>query len=228
MNAEIITSIILKKAIPALNSLFISARENSNFLIGSEQILVNNVPIDNPLRTLSRIIDNPQILQMNDFKLGSDFMTLVHGDLTLENILVTENYETKFIDPLSAIMDPSAILNNKFIREKTSPAFDLIKLMQSVDLNYEVWTSRSNIAKLNADGSIKFRVDLLSGGLNSTIREPILDYYKHIGVNTSEKNINFLLALQLFRIIPYKMNQQMDQAWFCLALGSQLLQKGLE
>jgi NDP-sugar pyrophosphorylase family protein len=228
MNSEVITSIILKKAFPALNSLILSAQENSKLEIGAERIIINNFSVENPLRILSRIIDAPKILQKNEFKLGSDFMTLVHGDLTLENILITENYEIKFIDPLSAMMDPSAILNNKFIREKTSPTFDLIKLMQSIDLNYEVWTNSSTIAKVNKDGSIQYRTDLLSGGLNSTIRTPILDYFKQLGVNTSEKNINFLLALQLFRIIPYKMNRHVDQAWFCFALGSQLLEKGFE
>jgi predicted trehalose synthase len=170
---------------------------------------------------LKKIIENPTWLKDHKINLGAKYLTLIHGDLTLENILVGNDDKLKFIDPLSAMMDPSAFINFNLERTKTSPVFDLIKLLQSIDVGYEVWSKMQNVAGVDVNANISFRSELITS--SSKVRETIIDYYSTLGVNVNQVNLNFLLALQLFRIIPYKLQAEIDKAWYCFAVATTLI-----
>ena len=88
-------------------------------------------------------------------------------------------------------------------------------------MNYEVWTKIQNVAGVDVDSNISFRSELITS--NSKVRKTIIDYYSTLGVNVNPVNLNFLLALQLFRIIPYKLQSEIDKAWYCFAVATTLI-----
>jgi len=220
VQTDIIISIILNKALPAIEALFSTQFAKSIFQ-SSEFLTINNKIYKNPALMLKKIIENPTWLKDHKINLGAKYLTLIHGDLTLENILVGNDDKLKFIDPLSAMMDPSAFINFNLERTKTSPVFDLIKLLQSIDVGYEVWSKMQNVAGVDVNANISFRSELITS--SSKVRETIIDYYSTLGVNVNQVNLNFLLALQLFRIIPYKLQAEIDKAWYCFAVATTLI-----
>ena len=64
--------------------------------------------------------------------------TIIHGDLTFENILIKDN-NFYFIDPYGGFLDYKS---NKNILFKTNILFDIGKLCQSLIANYEEWNER--------------------------------------------------------------------------------------
>jgi hypothetical protein len=69
--------------------------------------------------------------------MGQDWSTVIHGDLTAENVLLTPSGPA-LIDPLGAKMD---LYHHPFLAGVglTSPFFDYMKLLQSLLMDYESW-----------------------------------------------------------------------------------------
>ena len=104
--------------------------------------------------------------------------------------------------------------------------FDLVKLLQSTDAGYEIWNRAQGVANLSHNGQINWRDDFLPATIG--FKTDILEFYSSLEITVDEDILNFLLSLQLFRLIPYKMRIAPDKALFCLAAGSAFLQSSME
>jgi NDP-sugar pyrophosphorylase family protein len=218
--------VILNKAIPALNSLFtISTYSKWNFQ-HLDQLIFNGRQVQNPIKILHKVIENQSIISRFEKSISGGKKCIIHGDLTLENVLIDSEMKVKFIDPLGALMDPTIKNHNRNSLSLTTPFFDLIKILQSLDAGYENWNSTKGVAGLSQNGEITWSEELIPKG--SVIRQSILDFFGRFGISADEKTLFLFKALQLFRLIPYKLRTSHDKAWFCLAVGSFYLEKSLD
>ena len=121
---------------------------------------------------------------------------LIHGDLTLENMLFDERTRNlTLIDPLGSTMDPAA---NRNFNIETIPVFDLGKIMQSTVARYEAWSKNKEISneekkeyckKINKDD-----VDLYSF---------YNIYEEYLGNNYIADGLVALITI-LIRVAPYR------------------------
>ena len=221
-NEEIIINLILKKAIPAVNLIYGSIGLTTYKLGAKEEILINGEARTNPLIQLSKIVSRIEDGSLKIGGLKCDYLSKIHGDLTAENILIDDHQNPIFIDPLGSTMDITAIENGQIIREKTSPFFDYIKLMQSFKTNYEMWNVYEMPAEIDEQSSFWYKADLVMSQKPYT--EKIKQYYDAIGADTSDSNTNLMLAILLLRIIPYKIQNQFSQALMCLCIATELME----
>jgi NDP-sugar pyrophosphorylase family protein len=210
--------LIYEKAIPGINSL--RSRSNSEVLsaIQAEVIEINGKKLPNPVGKLKHIAENRKDL----LGYSSQFKTLIHGDLTFENIL-TRAGKPLLIDPLGAFMDPKMQANPKTFLERVSPMWDLIKLLQSEVLEYEKWNYESGI--LNSDSSGRFWIESKPNErMDGRVASRIINHYSDFGLDLSHANLNLMLSILLFRLIPYKIGVSIEKAMYCWVLGTLLLE----
>lgn len=223
---ELLLKIILKKAIPAIENLFGGYYSIPSISSSTKKLLINSDLVTNPLLRLKDLAENPELLQHHGFSLYADFNSMIHGDLSMENILVSKKSGVKLIDPLGAFMDPTKNRSTQVATQKTTPCFDMIKILQSMVAGYELWSEAKLVTYLDDKEGLVWRDDLLPKDPLATGH--ITNFFGSLGVKTDEKNIDFLLAMQLFRIIPYKLSIRPDVAWYCLAAGTKFLERSLK
>lgn len=219
---DIIIDLILKKAIPAVNLIFGSSGLSAHKLGAKKELFINGIARTNPLTQLSKIISR---IEDGSLKLGGlkcDYLSYIHGDLTAENILIDENQTPIFIDPLGPTMDITAIENGLIIREKSSPFFDYIKLMQSFKTNYEMWNIYEMPTEIDDQSGLWYKAELVAS--QEQYIDKIKLYFDSIGTDTSDANTNLMLAILLLRIIPYKIQNQFSQALMCLCIATELME----
>jgi hypothetical protein len=209
--------LIHEKALPAIKSLSSHPAANINFDNSSSDFYINGKKIQNPVSKLLKIAEYGNSFQAYE----SNFKTLIHGDLTFENILYSEQGPV-FIDPLGAFMDPQLQTNPKLHLENASPMWDLIKLLQSSVLSYEKWSTVSGILELSGPGRFEFENNHSDLFVDSNTRQ-IIAYFSRFELDLSDENIKFMLAILLFRLIPYKLSISLESALYCYALGTEIL-----
>lgn len=166
-----------------------------NHLINSKNVLIN----DKEYLGLREILKN---IQLDNPK----FISPIHGDLTLENIMYN-NEEIKIID-----MDGSKYLD--------SPCFDLGKLFQSIVSKFKEWKDNKNLIlnlnpkniKCNND-NFKYEFDNTKYLLEifSNILEINLEETKKIGI--------FSMATYFIRFIPFMKKISQETAIYSLILS---------
>lgn len=161
-----------------------SIKSENETLLESNYIIINQKKCKNIIKIFDEIIYSKKPLYnfiRNNF--DQKFKTIIHGDLTFENILIKDkNYY--LIDPYGGFADYKS-KNNIFF--KTSIFFDIGKICQSTVANYENWDEK----KVYFSQSKK---DLINWNIKF-INEKSLK-----NVAFLEKNFNFL-KLKNFDII---------------------------
>lgn len=219
----LVVDLILNRAIPALNLLFNSANISSHQLASQEVICINDRQVENPLKKLSRLVGE---IESGDLSIGgvkADLFCTIHGDLTAENVLVKDSLIPMLIDPLAATMDLSAYDEGVLVREKSSPFFDYLKLMQSFSTSYEKWDRYERPAEIDESNKIWYNKTLY--GVHNAAVDQVRLFYQSIGVDTGIQNTSLMLAVLLLRIIPYKIQLQQSQALMCFCIAAELLEE---
>jgi hypothetical protein len=140
-----------------------------------------------------------------DWLLGQihDYRTaIIHGDATIENIIVLPGTETKiyFIDP-----NPDNIFN--------SPLIDFAKVMQSLHLGYEGLHRGVEFSVFNKEITVNIVRSQAYSILHNKFEKLIIEVYD---TNTL-KEVYFHELVNYIRLIPYKLkeNKNTGLAFFC-------------
>lgn len=139
-------------------------------------------------------------------KFRPQFLSLVHGDLTFQNIMVRGDGDTKIID-MEAQDSLEAI------------ELDLGKIFQSIHSQYETWSqSRTPLCEgaAPADIRLNFKPASPDAGLLDAVRGR---WSTILGCSRDEVDMRggFYLGLHLVRMVPFRMKTSMDHAVYALA-----------
>ncbi len=211
-------NLIGQKALPAIELLSRQDRFPFRDMNLRKDILVNGSLIENPINKLNSIAARNKSL-LGSF---SQIQTLIHGDLTYENILVNGS-NPLLIDPLGAFMDPDMQSRQEHFLESVSPIWDLIKLLQSALLDYEAWNYAANICTFDSKNGINTNGEIVFSWKSPDI-QLIIEQYSNFGLDLTESNLNLMLAILMFRLIPYKIPLSMEKSMYCFTIGSKLLE----
>jgi NDP-sugar pyrophosphorylase family protein len=215
---------IINKSMPGIEALYKSANYTEMKLHKLKRIKINGINYDNPLSTLQLVLKHIQNRSLSEYGFFSGIEAEIHGDLTGENILVKPNNTVYLIDPLSTYLCPQKRIDNELSMSHGAVSYDFIKIIQSFYAGYENWATSTTAAYQEKNGTIFFDESLAINSISTHLGE-VLDMYADFGVNTSEKNMNMLGALMLFRLIPYRLLINEVSALYCLSLGTLMLER---
>ena len=180
---ETIKKYIEEKVISNLEKIE-SAKELKS-LLDYDKLIINGESYLN-LKHLKKWLSKKNLMEMFE----SDVVCSIHGDLTVENIIITEsNPEQPFY-----IIDPNTgnILD--------SPALDYAKLLQSLHGAYEFLTLTENVqVKRNEISYIAFRSSHYSNIYNA--------FHDYLETNFSPKQVQSIYFHEIvhwIRLIPYR------------------------
>jgi hypothetical protein len=133
------------------------------------------------------------------------FLSLVHGDLTFQNILLSPEGDLKVID-MEAQDGLEAV------------ELDMGKIFQSTHSGYDHWSRLSvNLCEQSADG---VRLLHAPAAPDEIVFAPVRRRWSHI-LGCSEEAVEmkggFYLGLHLARMVPFRLRQSEDQAVYALA-----------
>lgn len=209
-----------EKTIPGILSLFKDSRYQHLNLENRKMLRINDKNFSNPFLELRN--SKIDLFQNNNLGFLCDVECLIHGDLTLENILTTPD-EVFLIDPLSNFMDPSHLRGNIDNLYRANLTYDFLKLLQSLKCGYENWSSIDNCANIDSEGQFYFEFNLVNENLG--VIEKIKPLYSNYGINVTDENINLLSALILYRLVPYRLKKNPNSAIFAFCLATSLLEE---
>ena len=216
-NKQLLKELINKKVFPSIK--FLEKNKDFKKILSNKKIKINNKFYENSKVLLNIFLKPKNNKNKKLFKnFDSQYKTIIHGDLTFENILV-KNKKFFFIDPLGSFMDPK--FDGDFLN-KASLYFDLAKLCQSILTNFEVWKNYKNFnfkLQKNKSSDINFDISKFLGKISDRKFLLIVDKYKFLN-----KNIKDLLLIHLsiimFRIIRYKVKENFNAAVMCYVMGT--------
>lgn len=139
-----------------------------------------------------------------------DFLSIVHGDLTFQNIMVSPEGFARVID-----MESSAQLD--------APELDLGKLLQSVLSQYDDWHGAAGpLTETAPDGAIalRFRPAEPDPAVLAAVRGRWAELLRCSRDQVDIKG-NFYLSLHLIRMVPFRLRESEDQALYALATALQ-------
>ena len=216
-NKQLLKELINKKVFPSIK--FLEKNKNFKKILFKKKIKINNKFYENS-KNLLNIFLKPKNNKLKNLlkNFDSQYKTIIHGDLTFENILVKNN-NFFYIDPLGSFMDPK--FDGDFLK-KASIYFDLAKLCQSILTNFEVWKNYKNFnfkLEKNKSLDINFEISKFLGKTNDKKFLLIVNRYKFLN-----KNIKDLLLIHLsiimLRIIRYKVKENFNAAVMCYLMGT--------
>jgi len=195
---KLLSNLLKKKAIKSINSMSRDYKE----IINSKKIIINGKTCKNLLATLeSFACGKSSFSKMINNNFDQKYKTIIHGDLTFENILIKDK-NFYFIDPYGGFLDYKS---NKNILFKTNILFDIAKLCQSLIARYEEWNEK-DIINLKSSATKSFIIKLLNKNYEEKFRflEKIYSDYK---IKEFNQILKIYLVITLTRIIRYKVLQ---------------------
>jgi hypothetical protein len=145
------------------------------------------------------------------------FLSLVHGDLSFQNIMVGERESVKAID-----MESSDRLD--------AIELDLGKLYQSIYSQYDTWSlCRKPLCNIRNDTDLE--LNFIPEQPEKAMLHAVHDRWSAI-MNCSRDLVDvkgsFFLGLHLVRMVPFRLRVSEDQALYALATAIQWLSRSLD
>ena len=165
-----------------------NSRSISN-LLQYEKIFINGVEYNN-FNFYKKYLDSEYLYEV--FK--NDEYSIIHGDLTIENIICTRN--TLGMDEFY-IIDP----NTGNVHE--SPNLDYAKLLQSLHGGYEFLMSTKNVTVVDNKVNFLFTKSFAYRELHNILQGYMLE---HFGAERT-KSIYFHEIIHWLRLMPYKIDK---------------------
>ncbi len=181
-------------------------------LIFGDGLTIDGNPYPSLDRLLSEIADKRVV---GSFR--PQFLSLVHGDMTFQNIMVGERGSVKAID-----METADSLD--------AIELDLGKLYQSIHSQYDAWSLRRT-PLCAIDGEIDIALNFSPERPDSAMLRSVHERWSSI-LNCSRDLVDlkggFFLGLHLVRMTPFRLKVSDDQAIYALATGIQWLSRSLD
>lgn len=204
-NLDLLDSLIIQKAIPSIQTL---KKCEYGRKILKKKIIINNLKCENILTIFNKILNGKDSISKKlKINFDSDNKTIIHGDLTFENILINEK-NFYLIDPLGSFMDIK--FDNNFLL-KTTPLFDLGKLSQSILVNYENWKNDKKINKYVHGNEFKLPIYKTTDKKFFNI---LINKFKGLTKNLTQVVILHMIII-LCRIIRYRVEKYPVSAILC-------------
>jgi dTDP-glucose pyrophosphorylase len=209
-------SLFYERLIPAFEVLsgYMAANHSIRLDLDSE-IILNDRSLGS-LTDLTRKIEDV-ISRPTWSDIEQPWSTLIHGDLTAENILITPE-GIALIDPLGAKMDLYH-QTSRYGLGLTSPFFDYLKLLQSLLVCYEDWKDRDEDLLWNNGGVI---LQEKKPSINSRDVRQISAFFRQIGVSVGLEQTKINLCILLFRLIPYRLSINPRSALLAFIYGMKI------
>jgi len=179
------------------------------FLSG-EGPVIDGVPHPSLEHVMAKV-RRPEVLA----KFTPQFLSLVHGDLTFQNVMLGANGVT-LID-----MEAQDGLE--------APELDLGKMFQSLFSQYEVWSRVTTPLCAPASGGVALAYS--PAAIEMALFEIVARRWSRIlGCSVEEVALKgcFYLGLHLVRMVPFRLKQSTDQAVYALATALVQLRQALE
>ena len=181
-------------------------------LIYGEGTMIDGVPFHSLDRLMSEIGDRRPAECFRP-----QFLSIAHGDMTFQNIMVGERGSVKAID-METTDELEAI------------ELDLGKLYQSIHSQYDAWSlRRTRLCEVLGETTIdlKFKPERPDSAMLSSVHErwsSILNCSRDL----VDLKGGFFLGLHLVRMTPFRLAISEDQALYALATGIRWLSRSLE
>ncbi len=187
---ELSKDIVIKKLVPTLHNIF---SDLTQILDIYKPFLSENLK--------SKIISLLKNLSKNNELWSNHKLSLIHGDLTIENILFDSDNSIYLIDPLGSTMD---IRKNGSMDQYTSPIFDLGKVMQSTISNYENWAylDINSIDLFIRNFSLEEEFNQIDDNLEDL--GSLFEFYSQYIQSNLKFDSLFATAQILIRVAPYR------------------------
>ena len=205
-DTKLLKELITKKAIPSIKTL--KKLKLGKVLLKKKKITINDLECDNIFNIFNNIINerNPASKNLKQ-NFDTKNKTIIHGDLTFENILIDKK-KSYFIDPLGSFMDVK--FEDDFLF-KTTPLFDLGKLSQSIIANYESWKNEKNINKFVTKNKFKLPK---KHKVDKELFKILIKSFNGLTTNLLEVVIMHMIII-LCRIIRYRVVKHETSAILC-------------
>ena len=181
-------------------------------LVESDTINLNGQKIVGLTSTLSKIINDES--NMNFYSPCG--LSMIHGDLTFENILYNSHDDVKLID-----MDGANVID--------AVELDLGKMFQSLVGKYESWANETKQFLIcNPDGHFQLDVDF---DVNDELLNLCIDSWsKILDENKSRvyKKALFYMGLHFVRMIPFRLSKKPQQYITPLLLATKFIHDSFE
>jgi aminoglycoside phosphotransferase (APT) family kinase protein len=145
------------------------------------------------------------------------FLSLVHGDLTFQNIMVNAGGDTKVID-----MEAQDSLE--------AVELDLGKIFQSIHSQYETW-SRQRTPLCESVSPANLRINFRTADPDGELLDAVSRRWSKI-LNCSRDAVamkgQFYLGLHLVRMVPFRLKTSVDHAVYALATAIMHLDAAVE
>lgn len=120
----------------------------------------------------------------------------VHGNLTLENIIVSPNLDLMFIDPYFEV-------------GVGTPLGDYAQLLQSSDANYELIMAQFNNGKYALTGNCVLNLKVEKNPQVKFINRIFINFVNNLGCETYFK-VRWLEVSQFIRMLPFKFSSDQN------------------
>lgn len=216
---SLLSHLINFKAKPSLD--FLKENKLINSTLKQKKISINGNKIDNINFCFNKILDKKdKFFNKASNIFDSENKTVIHGDLTLENIIVSKN-KFYFIDPLGAVMDYKS--KSDFFY-KTNIFFDLGKLCQSLLSKYETWKNFNDIDSFYNQGNFNIK-NLIAEEDDYNFQ--ILSKHYANKIENFNQIIYLHMAIILCRIVRYRHKNNFPSAVLCYVIATYWFNKYL-
>lgn len=199
----------------------LSEASNSNLqiklLLEASEVKINGVKYRGLVDLVTEIIESPAALRALSFIQKS---SRIHGDLTIDNILIDRENNPILIDPSD---------DNQF----SGPLIDIARMQQSLKCGYEFLVRDDSPVTLNFEGatpSVQFAhfISVEYKNLNHFLESEIIPDFLTLGEINS---LEFHVALLFCRMLPHRIRISPDDSVKYLATGIMVMNqyvKGLK